>query len=113
MEFELSKFKPMNNRVLIKKDPVYDSDKYITDSGIIVLNSEKSKDRYALATIVKLGQHILMPDGHYKSLSDIWSIGDRVFYYVPAQGIPLEIDGEDYFLIRAEDIIQAVVEEYS
>ncbi len=110
MKFKLDQFRPMNNRVLIKKDPVYDADRYTTDSGILVIDSNKPKDRYAMATIIKLGQRMLMPDGHYKDLADIWSEGDRVFYYVPAQGIPFKIEGEEYFLMRAEDIIQAVIE---
>lgn len=102
----------MNNRVLIKKDPIYDAEKYKTQSGIIVLNSDKPKDRHALATIIKLGDKMKTPEGRYVKLSDIWSEGDRVFYYVPAQGTALMIDGEEYYLIRAEDIIQArVIEE--
>lgn len=107
----LSGVKPLNNQVLLKKDPIYDSDESITSSGIIVLNKNKPKDRYALATIIKLGSKMKTPEGQYRELSDIWSEGDRVFYYVPAQGLDLEIEGEMYFLIRAEDILQAVVED--
>ena len=111
MEFTLNKFKPMNNRVLIKKYESYDPAEYTTKSGIIVINREKPVDRYAMAIIIKLGQRMLMPDGSYKKLTDIWSEGDKVFYYVPAQGVPLKLDGENYFLIRAEDILQAVIED--
>lgn len=110
MEYKLDKFKPMNNRILIKKDPTYDAEKYTTKSGLIVLDSNKPKDRYAMATIIKLGQGMKTPDGGYVNFSDLWSEGDRVFYYVPAQGIPFSIEGEEYFLIRGEDILQAVLE---
>ena len=111
MDYKLINFKPMNNRILIKKDPSYDADKYTTESGIIVVDSNKPKDRYAIATIIKLGQGMKTPDGGYVKFSDLWSEGDRVFYYVPAQGVPLTIEGEEYYLIRGEDIIQAVINE--
>lgn len=110
MELSLAKFRPLNNMVLLKKDPIYDADRYETKSGIIVMDSNKPKDRFALATIIKLGQRLKVGSG-YKDLREIWSEGDRVFYYIPAQGTPLILDGEEYFLIRAEDIIQAKLEE--
>lgn len=110
MEYKLDTFKPMNNRVLIKKDPVYDADQYTTNSGIIVVERDKPKDRYAMATIIKLGQGMKTPDGGYVKFADLWKEGDRVMYYVPAQGIPFDIEGEEYFLIRGEDILQAVIE---
>lgn len=107
----LDNIRPMNNQVLLKKDPIYDADEYKTESGIVVLDKNKPKDRHAMATIIKLGQKMKTPQGFYRNLSDIWSEGDRVFYYVPAQGVPVMVGDEEYFLIRAEDILQVVIQE--
>ena len=110
MDYKLETFKPMNNRILIKKDQTYDAEKFTTRSGIIVFDSNKPKDRYAMATIIKLGQGMKTPNGGYVKFTDLWKEGDRVMYYVPAQGIPFDIEGEEYFLIRGEDILQTVIE---
>lgn len=102
----LDKFTPMNNRVLIKIDEATEADIQETKSGLLIVNKNKPKGRNSLATIVKLGSHMMSPDGKHQILLDSFlHVGDKIMYYNPSgEGMHFEIDGEDYILIRAEDI---------
>ena len=104
--FTLDKFTPMNNRVLIKIDEVTEADIQETKSGLLIVNKNKPKGRDSLATIVKLGTHMMSPDGKHRiPLDSFLHVGDKIMYYNPSgEGMHFEIDGEDYILIRAEDI---------
>ena len=104
--FTLDKFTPMNNRVLIKIDEATEADIQETKSGLLIVNKNKPKGRNSLATIVKLGSHMMSPDGkHQIPLDSFLHVGDKIMYYNPSgKGMHFEIDGEDYILIRAEDI---------
>lgn len=101
--YSLDKFRPINNQVLIQVDKSETSEFDQTASGILIPNSSKSKGRDAFATIVKIGTHMYNKHGDKIILSDILKVGDRILYYF-AGGVKVEIEGQEYLLIRAEDI---------
>lgn len=96
--------RPINNRVLIKIDKTYDPEVYQTASGIQVICRNKPRARDRVGEIIKLGTHMYQPDGSRIDLSDFLSVGDKVMYYYPAEGFKFSYDGNDYILVRAEDI---------
>ena len=102
--FTMQKFQPMNNRVLIKIDVESEADIKTTESGIIIVDKNKPKSRESIATIIKFGSHMMTPHGDRIELKDIFKEGDKILYYHPAGDMHIEIDGEDYILVRAEDI---------
>lgn len=101
--FTLDKFRPINNQVLIKVDKNEVSEFDTTKSGLLIPNSSKHKGREAYATIIKFGTHMYNKYGGKINLADLFHEGDRILYYFAA-GVPIQIDGEDYLLVRAEDI---------
>lgn len=102
--YSMTNFRPLNNRVLIKIDEKSEADIQTTDSGILVVNKNKPKGRESIATIIKVGTHMYTPQGDRVGLKDILHEGDKILYYHPAGDIKLKIDGEEYLLVRAEDI---------
>lgn len=102
--FSMDKFRPMNNRILIKIDKESEADIKTTASGIVVVNKNKPKGRESIATIIKVGSHMYTPQGTKINLADIFHEGDKILYYNPAGSAKVEIDGEEYILVRAEDI---------
>lgn len=100
----MKNFRPLNNRILIKIDKESEADIKTTASGILVVNKDKPKGRESIATIVKVGTHMYTPQGMRVDLTDIFHEGDKVLYYHPAGDVRVEIDGEEYILVRAEDI---------
>lgn len=101
--FSLEQFRPINNQVLIKVDKKETAEFDKLDSGLLIPNSSKSKGRDASATIVKIGTHMYNKYGDKINLSDVFKVGDRILYYF-AGGVKVQIDGEEYLLVRAEDI---------
>lgn len=99
----LEKFRPLNNQVLLKVDKNETSEFDVTQSGLIIPNSSKHKGREAYATIIKFGTHMYTPYGGRVELADLFHAGDRILYYFAA-GTKIIIDGEEYHLVRAEDI---------
>ena len=102
--YSMTTFRPLNNRILIKIDKESEADIQTTASGILVVNKNKPKSRESIATIVKVGTHMYTPQGARVDLKDIFHEGDKILYYHPAGDIKIEIDGEEYSLVRAEDI---------
>ena len=111
MQLTLDKFTPMNNRVLIKMDAVAEADVKTLDSGLIVVNRDKPKNRDSIATIIKMGSHMTTTSGDRIPLDTMFKVGDKILYYHPAGDMHLEIDGEDYILVRAEDIDMIIEED--
>lgn len=103
---KLDSFRPIRNRILIKKDEVKDADSYLTQSGILVLNADKPRSRLVTGRIIKMGTRYY-PNGSDKVpvKIDFLAEGDHVLYYFPA-GVnsKITIEGVEYELVRVEDI---------
>lgn len=87
-------FKPLADRVLVKPLPAEE----VTKSGIVIPNSAKEKP--AEGEIVALGNG-KTKDGEYKFSV---KVGDKVLYSKYA-GDELKIDGEEYKIMREEEIL--------
>lgn len=95
-------YKPVGDKVLIRKDKFDSSDQYETKSGILVVNSEdtRRKGRVSIGTVEAIGTTFVNNHNQIEKISDNFSVGDKVLYYHPA-GIELE---DDLILVRAIDI---------
>ena len=95
-------YKPVGDKVLIRKDKVDSSDQYTTSSGIVVVNSDatRHKGRVSLGTVEAIGTEFTDSNGSRVKISDMLQVGDKVIYYHPAE-IQLE---DDLVLVRAIDI---------
>lgn len=108
--FSMKTFRPLNNWILIKIDKESEADIQTTASGIVVVNKNKPKGRDSIATIIKVGSHMYTPQGTRVDLANIFHEGDKILYYNPAGSMKVEIDDEEYILVRAEDI-DCIIEE--
>lgn len=93
------KIKPLADRVVVKMVEAEET----TKSGIILAGSAKEKPQ--IAKVVEVGPGVVV-DGQKIEMEV--SVGDRVIIskYV---GNEVKLDGEDYIIVRQEDIL-AVVE---
>ena len=89
------KLKPLADRVLLKQEKAETK----TASGIII--PETAQEKTQTATVEALGP------GTEKEKITV-KIGDRVMYDKYA-GVQVKLDGEDYLLVKNQDII-AIVE---
>ena len=100
------KYRPVNDKVLIKKDKLDSNDNYTTKSGIEVINSAtRHKGRVALGEVIDIGSTYVNENGSRVDISTLVKPGDKVLYYYPAE---ISLDG-DLVLVRAIDI-DAVIE---
>lgn len=93
------KLNPLGERLVIKKLEREAS----TPSGILLPTSAQEQPQYA--EVVAVGQQIEKNEETKGSVK----IGDRVIYAKYA-GTEVKLDGEDYIVIKLEDVM-AVVEE--
>lgn len=93
------KIKPLADRVVVKMVEAEET----TKSGIILAGSAKEKPQ--IAQVVEVGPGVVV-DGQKIEMEV--AVGDRVIIskYV---GNEVKLDGEDYIIVRQEDIL-AVVE---
>ncbi|MCQ2576525.1 MAG: co-chaperone GroES [Treponema sp.] len=89
------KVKPLADRVLVKNDKAETK----TLSGIII--PEAAQEKTQTATVVEVGPGT-------DTVKITVKTGDRIMYD-KYSGTPLKIDGEDYLILKMNDII-AIIE---
>ena len=95
----MTKLKPLADRVVIK---MVEADE-TTKSGIILAGSAKEKPQ--IAEVLEVGPGGVV-DG--KEVRVLVAVGERVVYSQYA-GTKLKLDGEEYIILRQNDIL-AVIE---
>lgn len=83
--------KPLADRVIVKADPAEEK----TKSGIIIPDTAKEKPQRGTVLAVGPGK---------KDEPTTVKVGDKVLYGKYA-GTELQIDGEDYLIMRESDIL--------
>lgn len=91
--------KPLGDRIVVKALEAAEK----TKSGIIVPDSAKEKPQEA--KVVAVGTGRLLDDGAIKPL-EVKS-GDRVLYG-KYSGTEVTVNGEEYLIIREEDVLAVV-----
>jgi chaperonin GroES len=94
------KVKPLYDRILVKRLETVEK----TKGGIIIPDSAKEKPQEG--KIIALGKGKLLEDGSMRPL-DV-KVGDKVLFSKYG-GTDINIEGEDYLILREEDIL-AIVE---
>jgi chaperonin GroES len=94
------KVKPLYDRILVKRLETVEK----TKGGIIIPDSAKEKPQEG--KIMALGKGKLLEDGSMRPL-DV-KVGDKVLFSKYG-GTDINIEGEDYLILREEDIL-AIVE---
>ncbi|OGP74174.1 MAG: co-chaperone GroES [Deltaproteobacteria bacterium RBG_13_58_19] len=95
------KVKPLNDRVLVKRT----EELQVTKGGIYIPDSAKEKP--IEGKIVAVGPGKMSDSGTRMTLQV--KVGDRVLFNKYA-GSDIKIEGEDYLMMREEDVL-AVIEE--
>ena len=88
--------KPLGDRVLLKPKPKEE----ITRSGIVLPDMAKEKPQEG--TIIAVGPGKVLDDGR-KVPMDV-AVG-QVVLYAKYAGTEIKMDGEEYLIIRQEDIL--------
>ena len=91
--------KPLWDRIAVKQMDAEEK----TKSGIVLPDSAKEKPQQA--KVVAVGQGRLLDDGGIKPLEI--KTGDRVLYGKYA-GTEVSIGGEEYLILREEDVLALV-----
>jgi chaperonin GroES len=94
------KVRPLYDRILIKRVETEEK----TKGGIIIPDTAKEKPQEG--KVVALGKGKLLDDGSIKAL-DV-KVGDKVLFSKYG-GSDINIDGEDYLILREEEIL-AIIE---
>ena len=95
------KLKPLGDRVLVKPAPKEER----TSSGLYISSGAQEKPQRG--TVVAAGPGKLNDEGERMAL-DV-KVGDE-FYYGKFGGNEVKLDGEDFLLLRADDIY-AIIED--
>ena len=91
--------KPLGDRIVVKQlDP-----QEKTKSGLVLPDTAKEKPQEA--KVIAVGTGRLLDDGSVKSLEV--KNGDRVLYG-KYSGTEVSIEGEDYLILREEDVLAIV-----
>ncbi|MBN2568201.1 MAG: co-chaperone GroES [Deltaproteobacteria bacterium] len=90
------KFRPLHDRLLVKR--LEEEEK--TKGGIIIPDSAKEKPMEG--KIIAAGKGKKMEDGKVSAL-DV-KVGDKVLFSKYA-GTDIKMDGEDYLIMREDDIL--------
>lgn len=93
------KVTPLGDRVLVK--PVEAEEK--TKGGIVLPDTAKEKPQQG--EVVAVGQGKILENGEVKSLEV--KVGDKVLYGKYA-GTEVTIDGEEYLIVREDDILAKI-----
>lgn len=93
------KFRPLHDRVLVRR--VTEEEK--TKGGIIIPDTAKEKPQEA--EVVAIGNGKLLDNGQVKPLEV--KAGDRVLFS-KYSGSEVKIEGEDFLIIREEDVLGIV-----
>lgn len=98
---EAVKIKPLSNRVLVKRSEA----KEAAIGGIILPDSAQKQQE--TAHVVAVGPGLKDKDGN--TIPMPVNVGDVVLMDKYA-GQQIELDGEEYHIVRADDIIAVIVE---
>jgi len=90
------KFKPLGDRILLKQLEAKEQ----TKGGIVLPDTVKEKPQEG--EIIAVGEGKKSPEGKVVSLS--LKVGDKVLYG-KYSGTEVVVDGEDYLIIREEDVL--------
>ena len=90
------KFKPLHDRILIKR--LEESEK--TKGGIIIPDTAKEKP--SEGEILAVGPGVLNKDGN-RNVLDV-KVGDKILFS-KYSGDEVKIDGQDLIIIKEEDVI--------
>jgi len=93
--------KPLADRIVVKQIDAEEK----TKSGLVLPDTAKEKPQEA--KVLSVGSGRLLDDGSVKSL-EVKS-GDRVLYG-KYSGTEVKIDGEEYLILREEDVLAIVKE---
>jgi chaperonin GroES len=96
-----NKLRPLGDRVVLKPTPREE----VTKSGIVLPDTAKEKPQEG--TILAAGPGKVLEDGT-RGKMDV-KAGDRVLYSKYA-GTEFKVDGEEYLIVRQDDIL-AIVED--
>ena len=91
--------KPLHDRIVIKQLEAQEK----TKSGLVLPDSAKEKPQEA--KVIAVGTGRLLDDGTVKALEI--KNGDRVLYG-KYSGTEVSIQGEDYLILREEDVLAIV-----
>ena len=91
--------KPLADRIVVKQLDAQEK----TKSGLILPDSAKEKPQ--AATVIAVGTGRLLDDGAIKALEV--KNGDRILYG-KYSGTEVSIGGEDYLILREEDVLAIV-----
>jgi chaperonin GroES len=94
-----NKLRPLSDRVVIKPTPREE----MTKSGIVLPDTAKEKPQEG--TVLAAGPGKILEDGT-RGKMDVKE-GDRVLYSKYA-GSEFKIEGEDYLIVRQDDILATV-----
>ncbi len=92
--------KPLSDRVIIKQDEAEET----TASGLILTSSSKEKPQRG--TVIAVGEGKRADDGSLIPMPV--ACGDTIVYGKYA-GQEITVEGTDYIILRADDIIAVVV----
>jgi chaperonin GroES len=95
------KVKPLYDRILVKRLDTEEK----TKGGIIIPDTAKEKPQEG--KIIALGKGKLLEDGSIRPL-DV-KVGNKILFSKYG-GTDIQIEGEDYLILREEDIL-AIVEQ--
>jgi len=90
------KFKPLGDRILLKQLEAKEQ----TKGGIVLPDTVKEKPQEG--EIIAVGEGKKNPEGKVVPLS--LKVGDKILYG-KYSGTEIVIDGEDYLIIREEDVL--------
>ena len=97
------KVKPLGDRVLVQREEETDEQK--SDGGIIIPDTV-SKEKPQRGKVIAVGAGKLLDSGNRGELSV--AIGDTVIYGKYG-GSEVEVDGQEYKILRESDILAKVV----
>lgn len=89
-------FKPLGDRVVIKQDDVQET----TKGGLLLTSNSKEKPQTGTVMAVGAGRY----DNQGKLIPMPVAVGDKVAY-AKYGGQEISIDGVDYMLFRADDLL--------
>ena len=95
------KLVPLGDRVVLKQEVAEET----TKSGIVLAGQTKEKPQQAEVVAVGPGGIV---DG--KEVAMLVSVGDKVIYS-KYSGTEVEVDGEEYLIVKQNDILAIVVED--
>ena len=90
------KFKPLGDRILLKQLEAQEQ----TKGGIVLPDTVKEKPQEG--EIIAVGEGKKNPEGKVIALS--LKVGDKILYG-KYSGTEVVIDGDDYLIIREEDVL--------